>query len=168
MSSMLRRRSSRRPRLSGGKDPHSLNLVPMVDVLTSIVFFGLVTYAGARGLASLTAFDLIAPPVAGAQEPTRSAATPAPPPALTLRVDRSGVSVARLGSDSTRRFAGFSDATLRELNRVMTEHARSLPQDAGVSIIPADDLAYSDLIKVLDEVRSAGLKQIALGLRPRS
>jgi len=50
----------------------------------------------------------------------------------------------------------------------LSEHARGLPADAGVSIIPADDLLYSDLIKVLDEVRAAGLKQIALGTRPRA
>ena len=168
MRSLLRRRSSRRARLSGGKDATSLNLVPMVDVLTSIVFFGLVTYAGARGLATLTAFDLLIPAAAGAQEPTRASATPAPPPALTLRVDRAGVSLTRLGEDTTRRIDGFSEASLRELKRVVSEYARGLSPDAGVSIVPADDLLYSDLIKILDEIRAAGLKQIALGTRPRA
>lgn len=167
MAALVRRRSIRRTRLSGGKDPHSLNLVPLVDVLTSIVFFGLLTYAGARGVATLTAFDLLVPPAAGAQEATR-AATPAPPPALTLRVDRAGISLTRLGEDTSRRFDGFSQATLRELNRVMAEHARELSTGASVSVIADDELAYSDLIKVLDEVRAAGLTRIALGLRPRA
>ena len=168
MRSLLRRRSARRARLSGGKDPQSLNLVPMVDVLTSIVFFGLVTYAGARGLATLTAFDLLVPAAAGAQEPSRAMITPAPPPALVLRVDRAGVSLRRSGEDTARRFDGFSDATLRQLNGVVTEYARGLPADAGVSIVPSDDLLYSDLIKVLDEIRAAGLQQISLGMRPRA
>ena len=168
MRSLLRRRSSRRARLSGGKDPQSLNLVPMVDVLTSIVFFGLVTYAGARGLGTLTAFDLLVPPAAEAQEPARSAPMPAPPPALALRIDRLGFSLTRVGEDTTRRFDGYSDATLRALRNVLTEQARGLPANAGVSIVPADDLLYSDLIKVLDEIRAAGLTQIALGSRPRA
>jgi hypothetical protein len=36
-----------------------------------------------------------------------------------------------------------------------------------VSVIPADDLIYDDLIHVLDEVRAAGQTRIALGIRPR-
>src|SRR5579871_5605862 len=38
-----------------------LNLVPLVDILTSIVFFSLLTYAGSA-LAALTSFDLTLPP----------------------------------------------------------------------------------------------------------
>ena len=39
----------------------SINLVPLVDSLTSIVFFSLLTYAGSA-LAALTSFDLTLPP----------------------------------------------------------------------------------------------------------
>jgi hypothetical protein len=40
----------------------SINLIPLVDILTSIVFFSLLTYTGAA-LAALTSFDLVLPPV---------------------------------------------------------------------------------------------------------
>jgi hypothetical protein len=40
----------------------SLNLIPLVDILTSIVFFSLLTYTGAA-LMALTSFDLVLPPV---------------------------------------------------------------------------------------------------------
>jgi biopolymer transport protein ExbD len=35
-------------------------------------------------------------------------------------------------------------------------------------VIPADDLSYDDLIRVLDQVRQAGHPRIALGVRPRA
>src|SRR5919108_6412061 len=52
------RRAEREPMTAHG----NLNLIPLVDILTSIVFFSLLTYTGAA-LAALTAFDLVLPPV---------------------------------------------------------------------------------------------------------
>ena len=52
------RRAERAPVTHGG----GINLVPLVDILTSIVFFSLLTYQGAT-MAALTAFDLTLPPV---------------------------------------------------------------------------------------------------------
>ena len=43
-------------------DAGNLNLVPLVDILTSVVFFSLLTYQGAA-LAALTSYDLSLPPV---------------------------------------------------------------------------------------------------------
>src|SRR5687768_823634 len=51
------RRAERAPLTAGG----NLNLVPLIDVLTSIVFFSLLTYTGAA-MAMLTAYDLSLPP----------------------------------------------------------------------------------------------------------
>jgi biopolymer transport protein ExbD len=144
----------------------SLNLVPLVDVLTSIVFFGLLTYTGVRALTTLTAFDLAMAPAIG-PDAAEGGLHPAPP-SLILRVDRAGVSIARTGESAERRFEGFSDETLRLINRAIVEYGRQLAPDASVSVIPADDLIYSDLIRVLDEVRSAGQSRIALGTRPRA
>ena len=78
------------------------------------------------------------------------------------------MSIARTGESAERRFEGFSDETLRRVNRAIVEYGRGLPPGAAVSVIPADDLIYSDLISVLDEVRSAGQPRIALGIRPRA
>ena len=52
------RRAERAPVMASG----NINLVPLVDILTSIVFFSLLTYQGAT-MAALTAFDLTLPPV---------------------------------------------------------------------------------------------------------
>src|SRR5579872_7063499 len=52
------RRAEREPLTAHGR----INLVPLVDILTSIVFFSLLTYTGAV-MTNLTAFDLALPPV---------------------------------------------------------------------------------------------------------
>ena len=164
--SLLSRRLTRRIQRHTGRDATNLNLVPLVDVLTSIVFFGLLTYSGTRALATLTAFDLAQPPAARTEG--TSAAERAAPVSLTLRVDRTGVSISRAGEGGERRFTGFAPETLRGLNRTIAEYGRGAPEGAVVSVIPADDLSYDDLIRVLDEVRGAGTTRIALGLRPRA
>ena len=76
--------------------------------------------------------------------------------------------IGRAGESGERRFEGFSDETLRRINATVVEYGRGLPSDASVSVIPADDLIYDDLIRVLDEIRAAGQPRIALGLRPRA
>lgn len=161
MSSFIRRQLARRHPLG----PVTLNLVPLIDVLTSIVFFGLLTYSGTKALATLTAFDLAMAP-APAAGLGASGVQPAPI-SLILRVDRTGVSIARAGGTDEQRFEGFSDDALRRLNQAVAEYGRGLPNDA-VSVIPADDLSYDDLIRVLDQVRMAGQSRIALGVRPRA
>src|SRR5215208_7791674 len=55
---ILQRRAERAPLTASGH----INLVPLVDILTSIVFFSLLTYTGAV-MSNLTAFDLALPPV---------------------------------------------------------------------------------------------------------
>jgi biopolymer transport protein ExbD len=166
MKSLIRRHLTRRARRQASIGTESLNLVPLVDVLTSIVFFGLLTYTGVKALATLTAFDLVTP--AAIESGARGATPPSARPLLTLHVDRGGVSVVRVGEDTERRFEGLSDEALRRLNAAVVEYGRGMPADASVSIIPADDLSYTDLVRVLDEVRSAGQPRIALGIRPRA
>ena len=165
MSSPFRRRARRVHRPSGSGHV-SLNLVPLVDVLTSIVFFGLLTYTGVRALATLTAYDLAMAPSADAND--GRSATVSTAPWLTLRVDRKGVSLASPGASVVHRFDGLTPETLRRVNRAVGELGRGLPPDAGVSVIPADDLPYDDLIRLLDEVRAAGQSRIALGAQPRA
>lgn len=166
MSSPIRRHLARRTRRQTSLGHVNLNLVPLVDVLTSIVFFGLLTYTSVRALATLTAFDLAMPPVLDSDAATRGHRPTSP--ALTLRVDRGGVSIVRTGQSAELRLEGFSDETMRRVNHAVVEYGRGLSPDASVSVIPADDLIYSDLIRVLDEVRSAGQSRIALGVRPRA
>src|SRR5919107_4657051 len=63
------RRAERAPITAHGR----INLVPLVDILTSIVFFSLLTYTGAV-MTNLTAFDLALPPVVVTAETNTSGA----------------------------------------------------------------------------------------------
>ena len=65
------RQQEREPLTAHGR----INLVPLVDVLTSIVFFSLLTYTGAV-MTNLTAFDLALPPVVVTAPGTTSGAQP--------------------------------------------------------------------------------------------
>ena len=166
MSSFVRRIAVRRARWATQPGHETLNLVPLVDILTSIVFFSLLTYGGARALAALTAFDVTPLPAVVADGVER-AGVETTTPAILLRVDRTGVSVARWG-DTGRRFEGLSDATLRDVARTVAAYSPASAPSVSISVIPSDDLAYADLIRVLDEVRNVSRGQIALGVQPRA
>lgn len=62
MASLFHRSKLRRAERASATWSGNINLVPLVDTLTSIVFFSLLTYQGAT-LMSLTSFDLALPPV---------------------------------------------------------------------------------------------------------
>jgi biopolymer transport protein ExbD len=50
----------------------------------------------------------------------------------------------------------------------MSEIRRRYPQNADVVVIPADDVAYDDLIHVLERLRIAQFSGISLGNRTRA
>jgi len=65
-----------------------------------------------------------------------------------------------------RRLGGqaHKDALLQD----MAEIRRRYPQNADVVVIPADDVAYDDLIHVLERLRIAQFSNISLGNRTRA
>src|SRR5438309_11722821 len=65
------RQQEREPLTAHGR----INLVPLVDILTSIVFFSLLTYTVAV-MTNLTAFDLALPPVVVTAKTNTSGAGP--------------------------------------------------------------------------------------------
>src|SRR5918912_1035147 len=71
MASLFHRSKQRRAERAPMTAHGNINLVPLVDILTSIVFFSLLTYRGAAR-ATLPAFDLPLPPVVINPEDVRS------------------------------------------------------------------------------------------------
>src|SRR5271170_5749941 len=62
MATRFHRANQRRKELGVSSLGHGgINLVPLIDILTSIVFFSLLTYQGAL-MANLTTYDLSLPP----------------------------------------------------------------------------------------------------------
>src|SRR5919206_2710390 len=74
-TSRFHRATSRRAERENITGHGHINLVPLVDILTSIVFFSLLTYTGAV-MTNLTAFDLALPPVVVTAPGTTSGAQP--------------------------------------------------------------------------------------------
>ena len=170
MASVYFRSKQRRIERRSLTDAGNLNLVPLVDILTSVVFFSLLTYQGAA-LAALTSYDLILPPVvitaqqASAGVPEKDALNLL----LAVRVDHDKLLVEHTGEGGFRKqIAGVKGASLDTLQTVMSEIRRRYPQNADVLVVPADDVAYDDLIHVLERLRVAAYSGISLGNRSRA
>jgi biopolymer transport protein ExbD len=146
-----------------------INLVPLVDVLTSIVFFSLLTYQG-QALAALTAFDLSLPPVVVSAEQAR-----APENAnrslnllLAVRVSSGGVIIEHTAEGGFHReIRSLEPPALDSLQAVMTDIKAHYPQNDDVLVVPSDDVSYDDLIHVLDRIKLARFGSVALGTRAR-
>src|SRR5690349_2770932 len=94
------RRAERAPLTAHG----SINLVPLVDILTSIVFFSLLTYSG-EAMAALTAYDLSLPPtVVTSEQAAASAQMPRVTLLLAVRLENNQIKVEHSGNGE----AGFS------------------------------------------------------------
>lgn len=148
----------------------NINLVPLVDILTSIVFFSLLTYQGAAMMA-LTSFDLALPPVV-VSTPEQASKVKAEQDVLNLllavRVDNTKMTVEHSGSGGFRsEIAGLGPSSLDQLQVLMTQIATQYPQNHDVLVIPSDDVNYDNLIHVLERLRLARYSGISLGTRSR-
>jgi len=171
MTSLAHRSKQRRAERAPITAHGSINLVPLVDILTSIVFFSLLTYSG-EAMAALMAYDLSLPPTVVTADQARNSATQ---PQLSLllavrlendqiRVEHSGQGVA--GYSQT--IAGYSGASLDSLQALMTQIKAQFPQNNDVLVVPADEVSYDDVIHVLERIRLARYGAISLGNRARA
>jgi biopolymer transport protein ExbD len=163
------RRAERQPLTEGG----NLNLVPLVDILTSIVFFSLITYSGAA-LAMLSAFDLTLPPVVVTGEQARASA---PENQLNLvlavRVRSNGFLVEHSGAGDqgqqgfSREIRGTGPEALDQLQTLMTQIRQQYSANEDVTVVPDDEVLYDNVIQVLTRLRAANFTNIALSNRAR-
>jgi len=147
-----------------------LNLVPLVDILTSIVFFSLLTYAGAA-LAALTSFDLTLPPTV-VENPADLQKLKSEKELLNLLL------VVRLYDDRIeiehsadggyrKRVGGVEGAFLDEFEKEMTAIRARYPQNKDVLVLPADGMNYETIVHVLERLKLARYSGISLGTRSR-
>ncbi len=170
MASLFRRSNQRRVERAPVTAHGSINLVPLVDILTSIVFFTLLTYQGAAMMA-LTSFDLALPPVV-VTTPEQASRVRSEQEVLNLllavRVDNAKMLVEHSGGGGFRaQIAGVDSAALDQLEALLMRIRRQYPQNGDVLVIPSDDLSYETIVHVLERARLAGYTRIALGTRSR-
>src|SRR5215216_5189251 len=141
---ILQRRAERAPLTASGH----INLVPLVDILTSIVFFSLLTYTGAV-MSNLTAFDLALPPVVVTGADAKAVA---PPDTLKLlvavRIQEGGMRVEHSGGLGGAPFRqdiqGLDSTSLEQLRTTMTDIKQQFPENNDVLVVPDDGIAYDD------------------------
>lgn len=166
MPSLFHRSKQRRAERAPVTAHGNINLVPLVDILTSIVFFSVATYSGAA-LAALTSFDLTLPPTvvtqAEAQQRSPSSLLNL---LLAVRVSRDAIQVEH-SEGLNRRIAGLTGESLDQLEGLMRQVRQQYPQNNDVLVVPDDDVSYDDVVKVLERLRLAGYGGIGLGNRAR-
>ena len=146
-----------------------INLVPLIDVLTSIVFFSLASYQGL--LAELTSFDLALPPMIVTAEQSQA---PAPENKelnllLAVRVQTDRMLIEHSAEGGFRReILGLGPQSLDTLQALMTSIHEQYPQNNDVLVIPADAVSYDDVVHVLERLKIARFPNVALGTRARA
>jgi biopolymer transport protein ExbD len=147
----------------------NINLVPLVDILTSIVFFSLATYTGAA-LAALTAFDLSLPPtVVTAPKPVNAAEDKGLNLLLAVKIQGDRLRVEHSGGGGfMEEIQGLGPASLAKLQNTLERVRRAYPDNQDVLVVPNDEVSYDNIIKVLEAARLASFKNIAIGSRSRS
>lgn len=119
----------------------ALNLIPLVDILTAIVFFSLLGAVSLRS--ALASFDLVAPPAVTEAGGASDASSPHPD--LVIRVDRNQF-VVRHGDQETvvARPHARDEASFAQLRQRLVRIAGVLGRPAVVSVVPSDDVSYDE------------------------
>ena len=146
----------------------NINLVPLVDILTSIVFFSLLTYTGEQ-LLRLTAYDLSLPPqVVTAPQPTSSTTPPTLNLLLAVRVEPNRITVEHSEENGFRQvIEGTSEQSLGQLRSLMQQIHERYSQNNDVTVVPNDEVSYDNVVKVLEQIRLANYRNISLASRAR-
>lgn len=145
----------------------SLNLIPLVDILTSIVFFSLLTYTGAA-MAALTAFDLVLPPVVitTPEEAARRTDRDVLNLLVGVRIYNDRVQVEH-SEGLNQPIAGTDAAALDRFEALMKQVLSDFPQNRDVTVVPNDDVSYERVVQVLERLKLAGFTGLSLSNRAR-
>jgi len=173
-STYFHRMRMRRAERAVGTQHGDLNLVPLVDILTSIVFFSLLTYAG-TALAALTSFDLNLPPTV-VTSPEQAKRLKSEKEVLNLllavRLFDDHLEIEHSAEGGFRKridlVPGAEDAALDEFERLMAHIRTRYPQNRDVLVVPSDGIDYDRIVHALERLKRARFSGIALGTRSRS
>jgi biopolymer transport protein ExbD len=135
------------------------------------VFFSLLTYTGAV-MTNLTAFDLALPPVVVTAPGTTSANQPDTTTLiLAVGIKQGGLRVEHSNGGAApfaQNIAGLDSASLDTLQSVLQSVKQQFPDNDAVMVVPDDDVAYDDIVHVLERVKRANLPKISLTSAARS
>lgn len=143
----------------------SLNLIPLIDILTAIVFFSLLSVVSFRS--SIVGFDLTQPPSAAKVE---NSATTAPNivPQVVVRVDRDRFVIRHDSGETTiDRLNGPRDVASATLRHILARLTSTSPGRPQITVVPSDDVSYDDVVGVLEQAYRVDARGVTLGARAR-
>jgi biopolymer transport protein ExbD len=168
-SSTFHKAKQRRTERTAAHGHGNINLIPLVDILTSIVFFSLLTYTGAT-MANLTAYDLTLPPVViTGEKPTTGGPDEILKLLLAVKIKEDNSLLVEHSEEGGFKqvIRGYRGASLDTLESLMDAIHKKYPQNSDVSVIPDDGIQYDDVIKVLERLKKLQFTGIALASRKR-
>jgi biopolymer transport protein ExbD len=140
----------------GGEEPsdfdtdimHLLNLTPMMDILTVLVVFLLITAV----FMSITVQELSVPTAGG------GVAASKPNFAIEVIVRRSGLQIAN-GSSVEASIPKKGDSyDIELLSKVLARIKAQYPDKDDATVLMEPDIKYDNLIEIMDAVRSADVR----------
>lgn len=138
-----------------------LNLTPLMDVMSNLLFFLLASFG-----ATMVAIIPNTVPTVSSGEPSPNDDKPEESVNVTLRVDASGITVKcesetvpkdilnTLGAKIGKQGAAYDYKSLTATLKVIKEKYRA---SSNVVVVPDDDLPYETVVKVLDAARDTRL-----------
>ncbi|HUP93030.1 MAG TPA: biopolymer transporter ExbD [Solimonas sp.] len=134
-----------------------LNIVSMIDVFAVLVFFLLVSSSLAASRLNVISLNLPSPDQNIAPEKD-------PPLQLTITV-RAGSLLVSDRKGALRELANTPDGyNIQALTDVLVEAKKAAPAEESVTVLLEPDIAYDNLVKVMDAARLAPAEARAAGL----
>jgi len=126
---------------------HVINLTPMMDILTVLVVFLLITAV----FISITIEELAVPTAAGAE------AHSMPNFAIEVIVRRAGLEVSSGSTISDRIPKKDDQYDIGALTKTLLRLKAQYPEKRDASVLMEPDIKYDNLIKIMDAVRSTNV-----------
>ncbi|MEW6683141.1 MAG: biopolymer transporter ExbD [Nitrospirota bacterium] len=148
MRNSVRQRRRRRQ----GRDDHSLNITPFMNLMVVLIPFLLTGVVFSR----LAVLDLNLPTASSAQAATPPAQEPFK---LIVALHLDAISVRGSGLDVTRLALQNGKYDLAGLTTILQRVKAAHPQEKSVILLSEPDVAYESLVEVMDVCREAGASQ---------
>lgn len=131
------------------KPIEGLNLAPMIDMVTCLMFF-LMMFAG---IIPVVMIDAPLPKVASTAEEIKKAKEDLNKQELTISISSTSLTVRGIQGAKTFNFTPDGLVPFDELHRYLVELHAKRPNDTDVTLLPSDDVPYEVMISVMDASR---------------
>lgn len=132
-----------------------LNLVPFIDLLSTLVLFLLVTTVW---------MQISMLPIGISSQKEKSPSIDKPPPKLKLKITKTEIKISQPDQDLTSPTSIVRNGSfLVDLRKILIK-AHSKNQNIVVSVDAEDEIDYGLVIQTIDTVRASGIKSSGLAM----